>query len=68
MDLMNFMDKKIERKKFFKAAAVSAAGFFALRSFPLNLFTKQEKIKSQKIKIEINSLAVKREKDRRNVG
>lgn len=67
MDLMKFSDKKIERKKFFKVAAFSAAGFAALRFFPFNILSKQKNIKPQKIKIEINSLAVQRKKDRRNV-
>ena len=58
------LDKKIKRKKFFIAAAASAATYTVLRSFPFNLLFGNKEIQKNKNskseKIKVNPLAVSR--------
>jgi hypothetical protein len=64
MDILNILDKKIERKKFFAFIGGSAVSYFVLKSFPLKLFKKNLKkvTEKKKIIVKANSLAVQRKK------
>jgi len=53
--------KTINRKNFFSKVSKSFLGILLISSFPFNLFGRNSS--SKNIKVKINPLAVKREKD-----
>jgi hypothetical protein len=62
MELKNMLDKKIKRNKFFLTAGTGVAGFFLLRTFPLNLFSKKDDINKKEVSVKLNPHAVSRQK------
>jgi hypothetical protein len=62
MELKNMLDKKIKRNKFFLTAGTGVAGFFLLRTFPLNLFSKNGDINKNEVYVKLNPHAVSRQK------
>ncbi len=66
MEIKDYFQKKIKRKKFFASVGTGFLGYVVFRSFPFNLFVKKEEIKSQKIKVRINPLAVERKNTGKN--
>ena len=56
------LDKKIKRNKFFLTAGTGVAGFFLLRTFPLNLFSKKGDINKKEVSVKLNPHAVSRQK------
>ena len=56
------LDKKIKRNKFFLAAGTGVAGFFLLRTFPFNLFSKKIDSNKKEISVKLNPNAVSRQK------
>ena len=62
MELKNMLDKKIKRNKFFLIAGTGVAGFFFLRTFPLNQFSKKGDINKKEVSVKLNPLAVSRQK------
>jgi hypothetical protein len=58
--------KELGRKKFFSKISKGFMGLVILSSFPFNLFGRNSS--SRKIKININPLAVKREKGNKKNG
>lgn len=59
MEIKNLINKPINRKKFFTAAGMSAAGFIILNSFPFNLFSRKREDEI-KVLVKINTQSVKR--------
>lgn len=57
MEIKNIWNNKLNRKKFFASAGISAAGFFLLRTFPF--IHKQKEIIVQ---VKLNSQSVSRTK------
>lgn len=64
-----FINKKVNRSKFFKSMGIGILGFAVLNSLPFKLFktVKQKDAvaiqhKGEKVKIQINNLAIKRNK------
>ena len=64
MEIAELFQQKIKRKNFFTTAGTGILGYFVFRTFPFNLFKKNELKKTQKIKVRINPLAV----ERKNTG
>ena len=58
----NMFNKKIKRNKFFVFTGTGIAGFFLLRSFPLNLFSKRLDSNKKKVSVKLNPDAVSRQK------
>ena len=66
MELQNIFQKKIKRKNFFAALAVTTAGFLVMKTIPFKIIGKKLlKTNSDRnnIKIKVNSLAVSRRKE-----
>jgi hypothetical protein len=66
MEITEYFQNKIKRKSFFTFVGKTAAAYVVFKSFPFNLFSKKEKVKSQKIKVRVNPLAVPRKKPGEN--
>jgi hypothetical protein len=66
MEIAEYFQKKINRKKFFASVGTGFLSYVVFKSFPFNLFAKKEKIKSPKIKVRINPLAVERKNTGKN--
>jgi hypothetical protein len=62
MEIENYLQKEVKRKKFFSLAGKSLLGYMFVSSFPFNLFFKKEESLKPKIKVTINPLAVQRKK------
>jgi hypothetical protein len=60
MEVTNYFNKKIKRKNFFASIGTGVLSFVVLRTFPFNLFSKNQVKKTRKIKVQINPLAVQR--------
>ena len=63
--MQNIFEKKIKRKNFFTALAAATAGYFVMRTAAYKLFGMRSDRRitgTDKIKININSLAVSRKK------
>lgn len=56
---LKIFTKKINRKSFFAASGLTAAGFIVMRTFPFNLLNKQI---HESVKVEINPQAISRKK------
>jgi hypothetical protein len=66
MEITEYFQKKFNRKKFFGTIGAGFLSYVVFKSFPFNLFAKKEKIKSPKIKVRINPLAVERKNTGKN--
>ena len=66
MEIANYFQRKIKRKKFFSSIGTGFIGYVVFRSFPYNLFVKREEKKTQKIKVRINPLAIQRKNTGKN--
>ncbi len=66
MQLLNKVDKKLERRKFFETSAKGMFVFMLVRAFPFNLLfgKNRNSASAKKIKVKINPLAV----SRKNIG
>jgi hypothetical protein len=56
------LDKKIKRNKFFIIAGTGITGFFLLRTFPFNLFSKKNDLNKNEVSVKLNPYAVSRTK------
>jgi|CZKP01.1.fsa_nt_gi hypothetical protein len=56
------LDNKIKRNKFFLTAGIGVAGFFLLRTFPFNLFSKKGNANNKAVSVKLNPHAVSRQK------
>ena len=58
--------KSFDRKKFFSRIGKGFIGLVIFSSLPFNMFNKNDSRFHKKVKVRINPLAVKREKDINN--
>lgn len=61
MQIIKILNKTLNRKKFFSSAALSAAGFIVLRSFPFNMI-KKNKEEDIVVNIKLNTQSISRTK------
>lgn len=66
MELQKIFQKKLGRKKFVYSIGTAIAGYYIFKAFPFYLFNNKKNDNhaknTQKVKIKINPLAVRRNK------